>query len=105
MESVLKEGQIVTGALFNEPMRVETVSLHAGTLNERRVAEDRRDCYWIYVVTNCGKKPMLQEPICDPAKFPWHEVSKIQHYWLEVNAMTQPMQMREKRAAYGKENR
>jgi len=32
MESALKEGQVVTGALFNEPMRVETVCLHAGTL-------------------------------------------------------------------------
>ena len=24
------------------------------TPNERRVAEDRRDCYWLYVVTNCA---------------------------------------------------
>ncbi|MEJ5377238.1 MAG: DUF3883 domain-containing protein [bacterium] len=23
------------------------------TQNERRVAEDRRDCYWLYVVTDC----------------------------------------------------
>ena len=23
------------------------------TPNERRVAEDRRDCYWLYVVTSC----------------------------------------------------
>lgn len=23
------------------------------TPNERRVAEDRRDCYWLYVVTGC----------------------------------------------------
>ena len=34
----------------------------------------------------------------DPARFPWHEVTKVQHYWLEVNAMTQPMQVREQRA-------
>ena len=25
----------------------------------------------------------MQEPIQDPAKFPWHEVSKVQHYWME----------------------
>ena len=71
------------------------------TPNERRVAEDRRDCYWLYVVTNCGQNPTLQEPIRDPARFPWHEVKKVQHYWLEVNAMTQPMQVREAGAGYG----
>lgn len=60
------------------------------TPNERRVAEDRRECYWLYVVTNCAAEPILQEPIQDPAKFPWHEVVKVQHYWLDVNAMTQP---------------
>jgi hypothetical protein len=70
------------------------------TPNERRVAEDRRDCYWLYVVTNCNTQPALQEPIHDPARFPWHEVTKVQHYWLEVNAMAQPMQVREQRAEY-----
>ena len=69
--------------------------------NERRVAEDRRDCYWLYVVTNCAADPQLQEPIEDPARFPWHEVSKVQHYWLQVDAMTQPMQVREERGKYG----
>lgn len=71
------------------------------TPNERRVAEDRRDCYWLYVVTNCSAKPQKQEPIQNPARFPWHEVIKVQHYWLEVNAMTKPMQVREKRQGYG----
>ena len=85
---------------------IATVSKHAasGTIlltpNERRVAGDRRDCYWLYVVTNCNAQPTLQEPIRDPARFPWHEVTKVQHYWLEVNAMTQPMQVREQRASY-----
>jgi len=32
----------------------------------------------------------LQEPIRDPARFPWHQVIKVQHYWLEVDAMTSP---------------
>ncbi|QAA76826.1 MAG: ATP-dependent RNA helicase [Candidatus Bipolaricaulis sibiricus] len=71
------------------------------TPNERRVAEDRRDCYWLYVVTGCATKPVMQEPIRDPARFPWHEVSKVAHYWLEVNAMTQPMQVREDSPPYG----
>ena len=33
----------------------------------------------------------MQEPIQGPAKSPWHEVSKEQHYWLQVDAMTKPM--------------
>ena len=58
------------------------------TPNERRVAQDRRDCYWLYVVTNCATEPVLQEPIRDPARFPWHEVRKVQHYYLTVTTLT-----------------
>jgi hypothetical protein len=58
------------------------------TPNERRVAEDRRDCYWLYVVTDCDSTPQLHT-INDPARFPWHEVRKIDHYWLDVRALTQ----------------
>ncbi len=71
------------------------------TPNERRVAEDRRDCYWLYVVTDCAVKPTLQTPIRDPAGFTWHEVSKVQHYWLEISAMTGPMVVREGSPPYG----
>ena len=83
-------------------IEVKGLAAASGTIlltpNERRVAEDRRDCYWLYVVTNCADSPQLQEPIKDPARFPWHEVSKVQHYWLNVDAMTQTMQLREERA-------
>ena len=65
------------------------------TPNERRVAEDRPDCFWLYVVTNCARAPELQEPIRNPARFPWHKVTKVQHYWLDVNAMTKPMETRQ----------
>ena len=85
-------------------IEVKGLAAASGTIlltpNERRVAEDRRDCYWLYVVTNCAGEPQLQEPITDPARFPWHEVSKVQHYWLQVDAMTKPMQIREERAEY-----
>ena len=75
------------------------------TPNERRVAEDRPDCFWLYVVTNCASDPELQEPIKDPARFPWHEVTKVQHYWLNVNALKKPMQVREDGVPYrGKES-
>ena len=62
------------------------------TPNERKIAEDRRDCYWLYVVTNCARKPELQEPISDPARFPWHEVTKVEHYLMDVKKMTRPME-------------
>lgn len=54
------------------------------TPNERRVAEDRRDCYWLYVVTNCDTTPALQPPIKDPARLDWNEVTKVAHYYLTV---------------------
>jgi len=34
--------------------------------NERRVAQNRRDCYWLYVVTRCNTTPRLREAIKDP---------------------------------------
>ena len=71
------------------------------TPNERRVAEDRRDCYWLYVVTGCAADPKLQEPIKDPARFPWHEVTNVQHYSLNVDALKQPMEIWEKEPRYG----
>ena len=71
------------------------------TPNERRVAEDRPDCYWLYVVTNCGETPVLHDPIANPARFPWHEVTKVQHYYLKVDAMTRPMRLRDDRPEYG----
>ncbi len=69
------------------------------TPNERRVAEDRRDCYWLYIVTDCATDsatgPTLNEPVQDPASRSWNEVSKVQHYRLEVGAMTRPIPARE----------
>jgi len=71
------------------------------TPNEKRVAEDRRDCYWLYVVTNCKGQPKLQNPIKDPARLKWHEVKKVDHYWLKIDALTQPLQIKEDSALYG----
>ena len=74
------------------------------TPNERRVAEDRRDCYWLYVVTDCDTVPGLQEPIRDPSRLDWNEVTKVAHYYLSVNAMTKPMELREDPAPYRSEH-
>jgi hypothetical protein len=86
-------------------IEVKGLGAETGTIlltpNERRVAEDRRDCYWLYIVTNCADTPTLQEPVKDPARLEWHEVTKVAHYYLSVNAMTQPMIVREDKAPYG----
>ncbi len=71
------------------------------TPNERRVAEDRRDCYWLYVVTHCNTSPRLEDPVRDPARLEWHEVTKVEHYYLSVDAMKQPMRVRETGPGYG----
>jgi len=71
------------------------------TPNERRVAEDRRDCYWLYIVTNCGANPILHDPIKDPVRHNWREVSKVAHYRLSVNALKTPVQMHEESPDYG----
>jgi len=85
-------------------IEVKGLAAQTGTIlltpNEKRVAEDRRDCYWLYIATNCATKPIMQEPIKDPAKFPWREVTKVAHYWLGVNAMTKPMMLREDQSPY-----
>ncbi|MEO0108767.1 MAG: hypothetical protein ABIK62_06315 [candidate division WOR-3 bacterium] len=52
------------------------------------LAEDRRDCYWQYAVTSCDTRPLVQEPIKDAAQYRWHEVSKVQHYWIESETLT-----------------
>ena len=44
---------------------------------------------------------VLLNPIKDPERFEWHEVKKVDHYYLSINAVTQPMQVREKDIPYG----
>jgi superfamily II DNA or RNA helicase len=89
-------------------IEVKGIGASAGTVlltpNERRVAEDRRDCYWLYVVTNCDTSPTLQDPIKDPARLPWNEVTKVEHYYLSVDAMKRPMEVRERPPDYGSES-
>jgi superfamily II DNA or RNA helicase len=57
------------------------------TPNERRMAEDRRDCYWLYVVTHCNTTPRLREPIRDPARLEWTEVKKVAHYRIDTGGL------------------
>ncbi|MEN6320750.1 MAG: helicase-related protein [Syntrophaceae bacterium] len=88
-------------------IEVKGIGAATGTIlltpNERRVAEDRRDCYWLYIVTDCNTAPTLQDPVRDPAKFEWHEVKKISHYYLSVDSIARPMMVRDDSAPYRKE--
>lgn len=56
------------------------------TPNEHRVAQDRRDCYWLYVVTNCDIEPKLSA-VKDPAGQPWQPVQKVQHYTIPTRSL------------------
>lgn len=50
------------------------------TPNEHLVAQDRPDCYWLYVVTKCKTgNPVLRKRF-DPASANWSPIKKIQHY-------------------------
>ncbi|MFL5330481.1 MAG: helicase-related protein [Gemmataceae bacterium] len=58
------------------------------TPNEHRVAEDRRDCYWLYVVTHCNTTPQLRAPIKDPARLRWTEVVKVAHFRIDTQGLS-----------------
>ena len=63
---------------------------------------ERRGCCWLYVVMGAKAQPTLQEAIKNPARLPWHEVKKVDHYYLSVDALTQPMSVSESPAPYGR---
>ena len=81
----LRSGQLRLIEIKGLAEPVGTIRL---TPNEKRVAEDRPDCYWLYVVTNCRTEPTLQEPVPDPARYPWHAIRKVEHYALSVETLT-----------------
>jgi len=49
-------------------------------------------------VSPCSSNPFLQEPVKGPARLEWHEVKKLAHYYLTVDAVTRPMMVREDEA-------
>jgi hypothetical protein len=59
------------------------------TPNEHRVAEDRRDCYWLYVVTDCASEQPKLKGHKDPARFGWREVTQVAHYILPTGVLGQ----------------
>ena len=51
------------------------------TPNEKRTAEDRRECYWLYVVTR-RKRPESPRltTLPDPAQIEQDEIRRVDHY-------------------------
>ena len=47
----------------------------------------------------------LQETARDPAQFPWHEVTKVQHYYLSVDVLKQPIEVQEDPRHYNEKGR
>lgn len=54
------------------------------TPNEYRVAQDRRECFWLYVVTSCKTEHPDVHARKDPAGLPWEPIQKIEHYMLSL---------------------
>ncbi|MBI4535548.1 MAG: DUF3883 domain-containing protein, partial [Ignavibacteriae bacterium] len=71
------------------------------TPNEHRIAEDRRDCYWLYVVVDCGSDSPRLITERDPAAKPWHEVKKVAHYTLSVRSVGDTWKVSEPPQKYG----
>jgi hypothetical protein len=69
-------------------------------MRERRGASPRHATTRARIET-VNKVTTFQEPIRDPARLDWNEVTKVAHYYLAVNAMTKPMQVREDSPPYG----
>jgi hypothetical protein len=46
------------------------------------------------VVTGCKTQPKLHS-LKDPARFPWHEVTKVSHYYFSVEEMKRAVEGRD----------
>lgn len=57
----------------------------------------------VYIVTNCVAGPTLQKSIHDVVRFPWREVRKVQHYWMEADNMTRPIETKPSSPSHGEE--
>ena len=60
-------------ATIPAPFELKDLGWPMGTIgftpDEKRGAEGRRDCHWLYVVTDCDAEPRIQL-IKDPASLP-----------------------------------
>lgn len=86
-------------------IEVKGLTFATGTIlltpDELRVSKDRADCFRLYVVTNCANTPERQGLIKDPARFPLHAVTNVDHYCSDATALNQPMKARKIKASLG----
>jgi superfamily II DNA or RNA helicase len=57
------------------------------TPNEHRVAQDRPDCFWLYVVTKCKSEAPELKMRLNPAALDWTSISKVQHFTLNTRVL------------------
>jgi len=54
--------------------------------NEYKTAERLKTDYWLYVVFNCATNPEIRI-IQDPARLNWQPLVKIEHYYIQIDAI------------------
>ena len=81
--------------------------LRDGSIKGERVVPSSKGISKGMILKKDGKRQgnvlmtVLLKPIKDPARLQWHAVKKVDHYWLSIDAVTQPMQVREETIPYG----
>jgi hypothetical protein len=65
----------------------------------RRVAEDRRDCDRMYVVTKCATTPVLYGNRNGSRTIYWHEVTSLANEYVTVDGEKRPMGFSERSQA------
>jgi hypothetical protein len=54
--------------------------------NEYKTALSLGDEYWLYVVFNCGSKPVVL-PVQNPARLDWEALSKVDCYRIKADSL------------------
>lgn len=71
------------------------------TSNEYKTAQRMKQDYWLYIVTHCATKPILNV-LRDPAQLDWQPIVKVEHYRLKTESIRHPITLREEAASlYG----
>jgi Protein NO VEIN, C-terminal len=78
---------------YGEPRSIEVKGLAGSegeiilTLSEHRVAEDRRGCYWLCVVTDCREDNPQPRRIRNPVGRSWKAVTRVALYTFSSNEL------------------
>ena len=79
------------GRSFPSPIRLaDATGLIRSTSNEKRVAEDRRGCYWLYVMANCATAPVWYGQRKALATIDRREVASVALYCVTKAVLKRP---------------